>query len=194
MVWMEASDAAIVAQVRRGDREAFRELVERHSRALFRLGHRMTGNNQDAEDVVQETFLRAYRRLDSFESRASFKTWLYRIATNCSLDLLSRRNRSEEVPIYDPEREQEPELPIASHTPDPERAAISEEAGRRLARAMRQLSPAERAALVLRHFEGMSIAEIGNLLDLKPESAKNSVFRAVKKIRLHMEPVVGPRS
>jgi RNA polymerase sigma-70 factor (ECF subfamily) len=172
---MEASDAAIVAQVRRGDREAFRELVERHSRALFRLGHRMTGNNQDAEDVVQETFLRAYRRLDSFESRASFKTWIYRIATNCSLDLLSRRNRSEEVPIYDPEREQEPELPIASHTPNPERMAISEETGRRLARAMRQLSPVERAALVLRHFEGMSIAEIGNLLDLKPESAKNSV-------------------
>lgn len=194
MVWMEESDAAIVAQVRRGDREAFRELVERHSRALFRLGHRMTGNIQDAEEVVQETLLRAYRRLDSFESRASFKTWLYRIATNCSLDVLSRRQRAEEVPLYDPEREHEPELPLASHRPDPERAAMSEEVGRRLALAMRQLSPVERAAFVLRHFEGMSIEQIGGLLGLKPDSAKNSVFRAVKKIRLHLEPVVGRRS
>ncbi|MGH9650567.1 MAG: RNA polymerase sigma factor, partial [Terriglobales bacterium] len=193
MVWMEESDAAIVAQVRRGDREAFRELVERHSRALFRLGHRMTGNTQDAEEVVQETFLRAFRRLDGFESRSSFKTWLFRIATNCSLDVISRRRRAEEVPLYDPEREPVPELPLASQTPDPERAALSEEVGRRLAIAMRQLSPVERAAFVLRHFEGMSLEEIGNLLGLKRDNAKNSVFRAVRKIRRHLEPVAGLR-
>lgn len=193
MVWMEESDAAIVAKVRRGDREAFRGLVERHSRALFLLGYRMTGNTQDAEEVVQETFLRAYRRLNGFESRSSFKTWVYRIATNVSLDLIHRRQRSEQVPLYDPEREEAPELLLASEAPDPERMALSEEAGRRLAMAMHHLTPVERAALVLRHFEGMPLEEIGRLLGLKRESAKNSVFRAVKKIRQLLEPVAGLR-
>lgn len=190
---MEESDAALVAQVRRGDREAFRGLVVRHSRALFQLGHRMTGNPQDAEEVVQETFLRAYRRLSGFESRSSFKTWVYRIATNVSLDLIQRRQRSAQAAPYDPESEAAPEMLLASEAPDPERMVLSEEAGRRLARAMQHLSPVERAALVLRHFEGLSIEEIGKSLGLKRENAKNSVFRAVKKIRQQLEPVAGQR-
>src|ERR1041385_4359215 len=90
---MELTDAAIVARARAGDADAFRVLVERHSRALFRLAFRMTGNESDAEDVVQETFLRAYRQLSKFDDRASFGTWLYRIAANCSLDLIRVRKR-----------------------------------------------------------------------------------------------------
>ena len=83
---MENSDAAAVARVRAGDPDAFRVLVERHSRSVFRLAFRMTGNEQDAEDLVQETFLRAYRQLGRFDGAAGFSTWLYRIAANCSLD------------------------------------------------------------------------------------------------------------
>src|SRR3979409_1782746 len=82
------SAAAALARARRGDSEAFRELVERHSRSVFRLAFRMTGNEHDAEDVVQESFLRAYKQLGRFESRANFGTWLYRIAANCSVDLM----------------------------------------------------------------------------------------------------------
>ena len=81
---MEERDVAAVARIREGDTEAFRELVERHSRSIFRLSYRLTGNEQDAEDTVQETFIRAYRRLDHFEQWATFKTWLYRIAINCA--------------------------------------------------------------------------------------------------------------
>src|ERR1700745_1217007 len=88
---MDGGDAAIVAQALADDRDAFRVLVERHSRTLFRLAYRMTGNEQDAEEIVQDAFLRAYRRLDRFESRANFGTWLYRIAVNCSLDLMRKR-------------------------------------------------------------------------------------------------------
>src|SRR5438128_4637938 len=80
--------AAVLARARQGDSEAFRALVERHSRTVFRLAFRMTGNEQDAEDVVQESFLRAYRQLGRFESRANFGTWLYRIVANCSVDLM----------------------------------------------------------------------------------------------------------
>src|ERR1700738_1605682 len=86
---MDATEAAaVLARARQGDGEAFRALVERHSRSVFRLAYRMTGNEQDAEDMVQESFLRAYRQLGRFESRANFGTWLYRITANCSVDLM----------------------------------------------------------------------------------------------------------
>src|SRR5258705_13757490 len=93
---MEQSDAAAVAQARAGNSDAFRVLVERHSHRVFRLAYRMTGNEHDAEDLVQETFLRAYRKLGQFEARANFGTWLHRIAANCALDLLRKRKRDEE--------------------------------------------------------------------------------------------------
>src|SRR6516165_9731042 len=103
---MDATEAAaVLARARQGDSDAFRALVETHSRSVFRLAFRMTGNEQDAEDVVQESFLRAYRQLGRFESRANFGTWLYRIVSNCSVDLMrarqsrhdaSRRERLEE--------------------------------------------------------------------------------------------------
>src|ERR687898_3261134 len=93
---MDASDAtAVLARARQGDGDAFRALVERHSRRAFQLAFRMTGNEQDAEDVVQESFLRAYRQLGRFESRANFATWLHRIAVNCSIDLIRGRKNQE---------------------------------------------------------------------------------------------------
>ncbi len=100
---MEPSDDAAVAQARAGNTDAFRVLVERHSQSVFRLAFRMTGNEQDAEDLVQETFLRAYRQLGKFDGRASFGTWLYRIAANCSLDLIRSRKRRQEqqTPVDD---------------------------------------------------------------------------------------------
>src|SRR5205814_5454294 len=93
---MDASEAAaVLARARQGDSDAFRALVERHSRSVFRLAFRMTGNEQDAEDVVQETFLKAYRQLGRFESRANFGTWLHRIAVNCSIDVIRGRKNQE---------------------------------------------------------------------------------------------------
>src|SRR5919197_6243800 len=86
---MDATEtAAVLARARQGDSDAFRALVERHSRSAFRLAFRMTGHEQDAEDVVQESFLRAYRHLGRFEARADFGTWLYRIVANCAVDLM----------------------------------------------------------------------------------------------------------
>src|SRR6058998_1465877 len=94
---MDATEAAaVLARARQGDSDAFGALVERHSRSIFRLAYRMTGNEHDAEDVVQDTFLRAHRRLARFQERANFGTWLYRIAVNCSLDLMRRRRRAAE--------------------------------------------------------------------------------------------------
>src|SRR2546427_7620832 len=104
---MDAGEtAAALVRARQGDNDAFRALVERHSQQAFRLAFRMTGNEQDAEDVVQESFLRAYRQLGRFDERATFGTWLYRIAANCSLDLVrSKKRRSEHIAHPDPDME-----------------------------------------------------------------------------------------
>jgi RNA polymerase sigma-70 factor (ECF subfamily) len=188
---MEANDAATVAQVLAGDRDSFRVLVERHSGAIFRLAFRLTGNEQDAEDVVQETFLRAYRALHRFEARASFGTWLHRVAVNCALDHLRQVKKREETPLeLPPEEEGEPLSSIPSAAPTPERLLLSAEVQQKVERAMAQLSGQERAAFVLRHFDGCSIPEIGAALGVRGNAAKNAVFRAVRKLRAALSPGV----
>src|SRR5579883_857792 len=189
---MELTDRACVAKARSGDADAYRVLVERHSRSLFRLAFRMTGNEQDAEDVVQESFLRAYRQLAKFDDRASFGTWLYRIASNCSLDLVrARKRRSEHLAPAETESNEDPIAALPSGAPSPERTALSTEVRERVAAAMQDLSAAERTAFVLRHFEGMCIEEVSRVLDCKPGAAKHSVFRAVQKLRRALEPLTG---
>src|SRR5204862_7554107 len=136
---MEWSDETAVARARSGDPDAFRVLVERHSRPLFRLAFRMTGNEQDAEDIVQESMLRAYRQLNKFDERASFGTWLYRIAVNCSLDLVrSRKRRSDHLAPVDSEME-DPVLSLPAQDPTPDRLAMSGEVRERVAEAMNEL-------------------------------------------------------
>jgi len=188
---MEMSDSVAVAQARAGDSGAFRVLVERHSRNLFRLAYRMTGHQEDAEDVVQETFLRAYRQLAKFDERASFGTWLYRIAANYSLDLIRARKRRGEQQEQAPEEGGlDPVQSTPAEGPTPERLALSGEVGRYVASALNQLSDMERAAFVLRHFEGMCIDDIGRTLGVQPNAAKHSIFRAVQKLRRALEPLV----
>ena len=194
---MELTDSVAVAQARDGDSGAFRVLVERHSRNLFRLAYRMTGHQQDAEDVVQETFLRAYRQLAKFDDRASFGTWLYRIAANCSLDLIrARKRRSENRENHDSHEEGAPDPMqlLADGAPTPERLALSSEVERRVAGALDDLSEMERAAFVLRHYEGMCIDDISRTLGVQPNAAKHSVFRAVQKLRRALEPLVSTAS
>ena len=188
---MELSDSVAVAQARAGDSGAFRVLVERHSRNLFRLAFRMTGNQQDAEDVVQETFLRAYRQLSKFDDRASFGTWLYRIAANCSLDLIRvRKRRSEHLEPAPEEGAPDPVQSLPDPAPTPDRLAMSGEVERKVAGVLNSLSEMERTAFVLRHYEGMCIDDIGRTLGVQPNAAKHSIFRAVQKLRRALEPLV----
>jgi RNA polymerase sigma-70 factor, ECF subfamily len=188
--WMPQTDAATVALARDGDSEAFRALVECHSRAVYRLAHRMTGSAQDAEDVVQETFLKAYRQLSRFESRANFSTWLHRIAVNCSIDLIrSRPHREAGHDAADLDQFGSDERHQGGHA-SPERLMLSTEVQDRVMGAMSSLSAMERAAFALRHFEGQSIDEISHALGLKANATKHSIFRAVKKMRVALEPLV----
>ncbi|MEO8258670.1 MAG: sigma-70 family RNA polymerase sigma factor [Acidobacteriota bacterium] len=180
---MDAIEAgAVLARARQGDGDAFRVLVERHSHSVFRLAFRMTGNEQDAEDVVQESFLRAFKQLGRFESRANFGTWLYRIVANCSVDLMRTRQARQNQGRMD--SLDELDNPAPADGPTPERLAQSTEIGRRVAAALAGLSPLERAAFILRHFEGQSIDEISRALGLRTSATKHSVFRAVRKLRI----------
>jgi RNA polymerase sigma-70 factor (ECF subfamily) len=176
-------DAQAVARARRGDLEAFRLLVERHSRDVFRLAFRMTGNEHDAEDVVQEAFLKAYRKLDAFEERAQFGSWLHRIAANCAYDLLRARVRHDERLDRSEGPDGERILTVPAGDPSPDRLVAGGEMRRRLKAALARLSAVERSAFTLRHVEGMSIAEISGALGLDASAAKQSVFRAVRKLR-----------
>ncbi len=187
--WMPQTDAATVALARDGDSEAFRALVECHSRAVYRLAFRMTGSAADAEDVVQETFLKAYRQLSRFESRANFSTWLHRIAVNCSIDLIRARPHREAGHDTD-DLEQLGSEDRLQRQVSPERLMLSTEVQDRVAGAMSSLSAMERAAFSLRHFEGQSIEEISRALGLKTNAAKHSIFRAVKKMRVALEPLI----
>jgi RNA polymerase sigma-70 factor (ECF subfamily) len=188
---MDWTDAEAVAQVRAGNPDAFRVLVERHSRAIFRLAFRMTGNEQDAEDAVQETFLRAFKQLKNFDGRSTFSTWLYRVCSNCTIDSMRVRKRHEQKRVREQEDSETDLLSQqASKAPNAEQLAHSREISSKLGPALEQLSVMERTAFVMRHYEGLGIEEIGQILEVQPNAAKHSVFRAVQKLRRALEPLM----
>jgi RNA polymerase sigma-70 factor (ECF subfamily) len=179
-----------VAKACEGDNEAFRSLVERHSRYVFNVAYRLTASASDAEDVVQTTFLRAYQQLSRFEARADFRTWLHRIAVNCSIDLIrSRRHR--EVG-HDPDDLEYQSAAGHNHAtpPGPDRLMLSSEIRDRVNEGLARLSASERLAFTLRHVEGLPIRDVAAAMGLKTEAAKNSIFRAVRKMRAALEPFV----
>lgn len=180
------SQEQVVERAQAGDRVAFGALVERHSRDVFRLAFRITGNEQDAEDAVQETFLKAYQRLASFEARANFSTWLYRVTSNTAIDVLRRRKRLAErsSPEHEPELES-----AASVAPRQEGHIFGGELRDRIDGVLTGLSELERSAFVLRHYQECSIDEICGALDVSTSGAKQAIFRAVRKVRRALEPV-----
>ncbi|MDA1307553.1 MAG: sigma-70 family RNA polymerase sigma factor [Acidobacteria bacterium] len=180
---MTLDDAAAVERARGGDQEAFRVLVDKHSRSLYRLAYRMTGTAEDAEDVVQETFIRAYRQLSRFEARANVSTWLYRIAFNCSVDFLRSRPRRETAT----EDQALERLAPAATGPTMDDLVYAGQIGERMQVALGELSEKERAAFLMRHYYGCSIEEIGSTLGMKTNATKHSIFRAVKKMRVEMQ-------
>lgn len=188
---MELSDQDAVRQANAGDQDAFRLLVERHSHAIFRIAFRMSGNEQDAEDLVQETFLRAYRQLNRFGQRSAFATWLYRICVNCSLDLLRvRKSRKErQLMQFQMRDDSQHREDVPTHAPSPERLSRSNEIADLLVPVLDSLSETERSAFLLRHYEGCNIDEIAEVLGVEAGAAKHSVFRAVQKLRRALQPL-----
>ena len=189
MAQMHPEDAAAVALARAGDDEAFRVLVDRHSRSIYRLAYRMTGRPEDAEDVVQETFVRVYKQLGRFESRSNFATWLYRIGFNCAIDYMRARPHRESAETH----ERLDQLSAPASVPASDDLVFASEISGRVQEALNGLTPQERAAFLMRHYQGCSIEEICKALDLKSNAAKHSIFRAVKKMRVALKPLMQAR-
>ena len=184
----------LVGRAAAGDEAAFRTLVDRHGRMVFNLAYRITTDRHAAEDVVQETFLRAYRALHRFDGRASFATWVHRIAMNASLDTLRQSRHRREVAL-EPAGEGHDLAPASD--PNPERLAVSADLRRALHQAMTGLTETERTAFVLRHYEGRSTAEIGERRGLPSSASRQAVFRAVRKLRqalAHFLPATAERA
>jgi len=179
---MEAGEIGWVRRAREGDAEAFRCIVEAYSRTLWKAAYRVLGDAEAAEDAVQETFLRAWKALGRFDEQAELSTWLYRIAVNAAIDQRRGRRRRAHVSVAVPE-----EMDLAAVTPtgepDPQRRALSSEVAERARAAIAELPPNERTAFLLRHYEGRSIAEIARALEKSENAAKQTVFRAVRKLR-----------
>jgi len=160
---------------------------------MFRVAFRITENETDAEEIVQETLLRGYRGLAEFDARADFRTWIYRIAINCALRVLEKRKSEAAVPITEEFDEGRPGIQLVDGGAGPERLLLDREIEHRRHAAMEKMTPDERLAFVLRHLEGRSTEEIAAVLEVTPNNAKQAVFRAVQKMRRSLAPLLGRR-
>ncbi len=191
---MEETELDAIRQVLAGDRDAYRVLVDRHFRSVFRIAFRITGNEPDAEEAAQEAFLRAYNKLSSFRHDASFSTWITRIAMNTSLNLVERRSRDHALyalRIADDTSPSERTMQIADRAAGPDRLFFDSEAASLRHAAMAALTPLERAAFTLRHMEDFGVSEIATALNIPGSSVKQAVFRAVGKLRRSLAPLEG---
>jgi RNA polymerase sigma-70 factor (ECF subfamily) len=186
-----AEDDELIRQAQAGERSAFDSLVRRYDRSVLRLALHMLGNEQDAQDVHQEAFIKAYRHLSNFRFECSFYTWLYRIVTNLCLDQLRRRKSRREDPatVLDSSGD---ELDLMANVTD-DRAMANP--GRELERsrmnvaiqaALDTLTPRERMVFELKHYQGLRLRIIGEMLSTTEETAKNTLFRATRKLRAHL--------
>jgi len=178
-------EAALVAGAKIGDAAAFELLVQRHERKIFSLAQRMTRNREDAEDVVQQSFQKAFIHLKNFEGESLFSTWLTRIAINEALMLLRRRRGSREVPIAESNTEDETALPldIPDAGPNPEDSCLQREQERILSAAVNELTPGMRKAIELRELGELSTGETAQIMGLSVGAVKARVFHGRRKLQ-----------
>lgn len=178
-------EATLVARAKAGDPDAFTDLVNHYDRRVFRMAKQITQNDEDAEDVLQETFMKAYSHLDDFQGNSKFYTWLVRIAVNEALMKLRKRRSDKTVPLDDPIDTGEDVVAreIAVWDENPEDTYSREELGNILDEAVQSLKPAYRTVFILRDIEEMSIEETAEALNLSISAVKSRLLRARLQLR-----------
>jgi RNA polymerase sigma-70 factor, ECF subfamily len=181
-------ETELIREAQAGSRAAFDALVKQYEQQVLRLALHLTGSEQDAEDIYQEAFLKAYRYIGNFRFECSFYTWIYRIVTNLCLDLMRRRKTRREDPavVMDSSGEELDLLSMVSDeraSANPGRELERKELGSKIATALDKLTPRERMVFELKHYQGLRLRTIGEMLNTTEETAKNTLFRATKKLR-----------
>lgn len=178
-------EAPLVDRARSGDTAAFSELVSRYERKIFRLAKHITQNDEDAEDVLQETFLKAYSHLESFQGHSKFYTWIVRIAVNEALMKLRKRKSSRTISLDEPTDTGEDTMvrEIAVWEENPEQKYSRDELREILDKAVESLKPAFRTVFVLRDIEEMSTEETASALDISIPAVKSRLLRARLQLR-----------
>jgi RNA polymerase sigma-70 factor (ECF subfamily) len=183
------SDGALVAAAKRGDAHAFEELVFRHERRVFAVAQRITNNREDAEDVVQESFHKAFRHLDDFQEKSRFSTWLTRIAMNEALMLLRRRRGVLEVLPDGPDDGVKPvSEAFIDRGPSPEESCGRRERRELLTEAINRLGPKIRRTILLRDIEERSAEETAQILGTSISAVKARLFHGRRKLRRTVNP------
>jgi len=189
MTW---TDEELVARSKTGDAESFNQLVKRWERPIFALAYRTLGREEDARDVTQETFLRAFRALAGFKGDAKFSSWLYRIALNLCRDWMRKERRAplaevpEGVAIEDLASERGP-------TETVEDLAARAELGREVAKAMTRLPPEQRQAIILKEYHGLTFQEIADLMRCPLSTVKTRVYQGLSTLRNQLGEQMTPR-
>src|ERR1051326_3151810 len=183
-----SDEASLIRAAQRGDAEAFEQLVRAYDQSVLRLAMNLLRSPEDARDVYQEAFLRVYRNLHTFRFDCSFHTWLYRIVTNLCLDHLRKRKvRREESTVVETGEgplDRIDSLAEERAHGDPQRNLLSRELRAKIESVLEGLTPRERMVFELRHYQGMRLRAIGEMLGTSEEAAKNCLFRATQKMRV----------
>ena len=181
-------DTSLIREAQQGNRAAFEVLVRHYDQSVLRLALHLTQSETDAQDVYQEAFLKAYKNLGSFRFECSFYTWIYRIVTNLCLDHLRKRNvRKEDSPVATDSSGEEysvlEQFADVRSGANPERDLMRRELGKKIGVALSKLTPRERMVYELKHYQGLKLRTVGEMLNTTEETAKNTLFRATQKLR-----------
>lgn len=178
----------LVQRAAEGDPKAFEQLVMQYQKPVYNLALRMSCNEDDAFDLSQEAFLRAWRGLRFFKFESAFSTWLYRLTSNVCIDFLRRKKRANTVSLnfLDDDNEQQ-ELAQPDPSPGPEEQAVRTDERERIAQALNELEPEYRQALTLCAINGLSYIEIAEVLEIPAGTVKSRISRAREKMRLKLQ-------
>ncbi|MCO7125301.1 RNA polymerase sigma factor SigW [Sporolactobacillus shoreicorticis] len=184
---MDQSEKRLIKKIRKGDQQAFAELVERYKNSVFAICLRMVGNAQEAEDLSQEAFIRAYNRIDQYDHDRKFSTWLFRIATNLSIDFLRRRKNNVSLDAVVPGTEG---LSLNTMLPDegeqPEDQMVRKETEEMVQEQIKRLPDKYRSAIVLKYIEDLSLKEISEIMEIPVGTVKTRIHRGREMLRKNM--------
>ena len=191
---VQLDETELIRAAQSGDHAAFEQLVHAHDQSVLRLAMNLLRSPEDARDVYQEAFLRVFRNLNSFRFDCSFHTWLFRIVTNLCLDHLRKRKVRKEEPAVvstaEGRLDRIDSMPVAGVEGDPQRNMFSGQVRKRIRYVLGELTPRERMVFELRHYQGLRLRRIGEILGTSEEAAKNCLFRATQKMRTGLEDFV----